>query len=99
MFGILLLELIAFPERPSYFTEYRNHPTFFMRSLAQGTFDIALLIEKCLKSSIFKENNTKSIFDNVLQRCLEFHPEQRADSEEIKNLCQQLLLSCHDVET
>ena len=91
MFGIFLLELVAFPGRPSFFTEYRNRPTLFMRSLVDETFDIAVSIERCLSSSIFEENNIKSIFDNVLKRCLEFHPEQRPNSEEIERLCQQLL--------
>ena len=92
MFGIFLLELVAFPGRPSFFAEYRNRPTFFMRSLVDKKFDIAVSIKKCLSSSTFEEDNVKSIiFNKILQRCLEFHPEQRANSEEIERLCQQLL--------
>ncbi|KAL5254694.1 hypothetical protein ACHWQZ_G014207 [Mnemiopsis leidyi] len=92
MFGIFLLELVAFPGRPSFFKDFGKHDRTFKTSLTDKSFDIKGSIEECLTSRTFGENKKlKKNFETILQRCLEFYPEKRASSEEIEDLCRQLL--------
>ena len=92
MFGVFLLELFAFPKRPSYFDQFGSYGMGFkfMENLAKKDFTMENAIEECLNRFGVDDSDIRSRFMIVLESCLAFDVSSRANSEELYELCQKL---------
>ena len=92
MFGVFLLELFAFPKRPSYFDQFGSYGMGFkfMENLAKKDFTMENAIEECLNRFGVDDSDIRSRFMIVLKSCLAFDVSSRANSEQLYELCQEL---------
>ncbi|XP_063681848.1 probable serine/threonine-protein kinase mkcC [Bolinopsis microptera] len=97
MFGVFLLELFAFPNRPSYFNEFRSYGKSFMESLTKKVFTMEKPIQECLDKIGDGDTDIQSKFMNVLKSCLAFDVSSRANCEQLYKLCQEL--PCNPTKT